>query len=72
MRREGKVHYMEFTQGIPQDRMIEQRDGFEVSPMKIIGDTEKRGTEVHFLPDDGDLREHRLPLRHPQPSGCAS
>ena len=32
--------------------MIEQRDGFEVSPMKVTGETEKRGTEVHFLPDD--------------------
>src|SRR5881394_2412668 len=27
------------------------RDGFEISPMKLIGETEKRGTEVHFLPD---------------------
>jgi len=51
IRRDGKTHYMEFKQGIPQDRLLEQRDGFEVSPMKIIGDTEKRGTEVHFLPD---------------------
>ena len=25
------------------------RDGFEVSPMKVIGETDKRGTEVHFL-----------------------
>ncbi len=51
VRRDGKVHSMEFKQGIPQDRVIEQRDGFEISPMKISGDTEKRGTEVHFLPD---------------------
>jgi len=51
VRRDGKVHYMEFKQGVPQERVIEQRDGFEISPMKITGDTEKRGTEVHFLPD---------------------
>ncbi|MBN8491753.1 MAG: DNA topoisomerase (ATP-hydrolyzing) subunit B [Burkholderiales bacterium] len=51
VRRDGKAHYMEFKQGVPQERLVEQRDGFEVSPMKIIGDTEKRGTEVHFLPD---------------------
>ena len=51
VRREGKVHFLEFKQGIPQDRLLEQRDGFEVSPMKITGETEKRGTEVHFLPD---------------------
>jgi DNA gyrase subunit B len=32
--------------------VLEQRDGFEVSPMRITGDTDKRGTEVHFLPDE--------------------
>jgi DNA gyrase subunit B len=52
VRREGKVHQLEFKRGVTQDRLIEQRDGFEVSPMRIIGETEKRGTEVHFLPDD--------------------
>jgi DNA gyrase subunit B len=51
VRRDGKIHSLEFKQGIPQNRIIEVRDGTEVSPMKIIGDTEKRGTEVHFLPD---------------------
>ena len=51
VRRDGKAHYMEFKQGVPQDRLLEQRDGFDISPMKITGDTEKRGTEVHFLPD---------------------
>jgi DNA gyrase subunit B len=51
VRRDGQVHFMEFKQGIPQERVLEQRDGFEVSPMKVIGETEKRGTEVHFLPD---------------------
>ncbi|MCM5682587.1 DNA topoisomerase (ATP-hydrolyzing) subunit B [Schlegelella sp. S2-27] len=52
VRREGKVHFIEFRKGVPQDRVLEQRDGFEISPMKVIGETEKRGTEVHFLPDD--------------------
>ncbi|HEY6087045.1 MAG TPA: DNA topoisomerase (ATP-hydrolyzing) subunit B [Burkholderiaceae bacterium] len=52
VRREGKVHQLEFRTGIPQDRLLEQRDGIEVSPMKVTGDTELRGTEVHFLPDD--------------------
>ncbi len=51
VRRDSKVHFMEFRQGVPQDRVIEQRDGFDTSPMKVIGETEKRGTEVHFLPD---------------------
>ena len=52
VRRDGKAHYIEFRKGVPQERLIEMRDGAEVSPMKITGDTEKRGTEVHFLPDD--------------------
>ncbi|WP_200226558.1 DNA topoisomerase (ATP-hydrolyzing) subunit B [Rubrivivax gelatinosus] len=52
VRREGKVHSIEFKRGATQDRVIEVRDGFETSPMKILGDTDKRGTEVHFLPDD--------------------
>ena len=51
IRRDGKVHYQEFKQGIPQDRELAVRDGFAVSPMKVTGETEKRGTEVHFLPD---------------------
>ena len=52
VRRDGKAHALEFRQGIVQDRQVEQRDGVSISPMKITGDTEKRGTEVHFLPDD--------------------
>lgn len=52
VRRDGQVHFIEFKRGVTQDREIVQRDGFDISPMKIIGDTEKRGTEVHFLPDD--------------------
>ena len=52
VRRDGKVHAIEFKRGFTQDRVIELRDGFETSPMKITGETEKRGTEVHFLPDD--------------------
>jgi DNA gyrase subunit B len=52
VRRDGKQHHIEFRKGVPQDRLLEMRDGFEVSPMRITGETEKRGTEVHFLPDD--------------------
>jgi len=52
VRREGKVHQLEFKRGVTQDRLLEMRDGFEVSPMKVTGETEMRGTEVYFLPDD--------------------
>ncbi|MBU0542838.1 MAG: DNA topoisomerase (ATP-hydrolyzing) subunit B [Gammaproteobacteria bacterium] len=51
VRREGKVHQLEFARGFVQNRIIEQVDGVDVSPMKIVGTTDKRGTEVHFLPD---------------------
>ena len=51
VRREGKVHTMEFAKGFVQNRLLEMQDGVEVSPMRTAGDTEKRGTEVHFSPD---------------------
>src|SRR6218665_1611022 len=51
VRRDGKIHQIEFKQGVPQDRLIEIVDGVETSPMRIVGETDKRGTEVHFLPD---------------------
>jgi DNA gyrase subunit B len=51
VRREGKVHTIEFAQGFVQNRLLEMVDGVEVSPMRITGETDKRGTEVHFLPD---------------------
>ena len=40
IRRNGQVHHMEF------------RAGLRVEPLKVIGATEKRGTEVHFLADE--------------------
>ncbi len=52
IRRDGKKHFMEFNRGVPVERVLEMREGFEVSPLKVLGDTEKRGTEVHFLADD--------------------
>jgi DNA gyrase subunit B len=37
VRRDGQVHFMEF------------RRGERVEPLKVMGKTERRGTEVHFL-----------------------
>ncbi len=37
IRRDGQTHFVEFRDGIPTE------------PLKAIGKTEKRGTEVHFL-----------------------
>ena len=52
IRRDGKVHYMEFARGVIQNRNLEQAQGVAISPISITGDTEKTGTEVHFLADE--------------------
>ncbi|MBS0368061.1 MAG: DNA topoisomerase (ATP-hydrolyzing) subunit B [Proteobacteria bacterium] len=50
--RDGHKHFMEFNRGHAVDRVIEVVDGVETSPLKIIGDTTKRGTKVHYLADE--------------------
>ena len=52
IRREGKKYQLDFIRGTATDRLIEVQNGVEVSPVRIIGDTERRGTEVHFMADD--------------------
>jgi DNA gyrase subunit B len=59
VRRDGLVHQLEFARGVVQNRVVEKgADGSDVSPMKVIGRTDKRGTEVHFLPDHEIFREN--------------
>jgi len=58
VRREGQVHQIEFARGFVQNRIVETKDGVEISPMKVTGTTEKRGTEVHFLPDTEIFKEN--------------
>jgi DNA gyrase subunit B len=60
VRRDGKVHTLEFSRGFVQNRITEEQKGPDgsatlVSPMNILGDTDKRGTEVHFLPDNDEI-----------------
>jgi DNA gyrase subunit B len=56
VRRDGRVHFLEFKRGEVQGRVLEtvelEATPVAVSPMRVVGETEKRGTEVHFLPDD--------------------
>lgn len=57
VRRDGRVHHMEFARGIPQNRLLEPAEApdgkmVEVSPLRMSGTTDKRGTEVHFLADE--------------------
>ena len=51
VKRDGQVHFIEFERGVPINRQMDVIDGVEVSPMQVTGVTDKRGTEVHFLPD---------------------
>ncbi|CAN5270847.1 DNA topoisomerase (ATP-hydrolyzing) subunit B [soil metagenome] len=52
IRRDHETHLLEFKQGVVQNRILVVEQGVEVSPMQITGATDKRGTEVHFLPDE--------------------
>jgi DNA gyrase subunit B len=52
IRREGKKYLLEFNRGAVVNRLVEVQNGIEVSPLRVVGDTEKRGTEVHFLADE--------------------
>ena len=62
VRRDGKVHVLEFSRGFVQNRLTTEQQGPEgpvlVSPMQVLGDTDKRGTEVHFLPDTEIFKEN--------------
>ncbi len=61
IRRDGKKYMMEFHQGKPVDRLVEIQKGVEVSPLKVVGDTDARGTEVHFHADEeifGNVEYH--------------
>ena len=61
VRRGGKKYFMEFHRGVAQNRIIEEANGESVSPMQYLGDTEKRGTEVHFMADEtifGNVEYH--------------
>ncbi|WP_313952494.1 DNA topoisomerase (ATP-hydrolyzing) subunit B [Accumulibacter sp.] len=52
IRRDGHKHLIEFNRGKVVDRLIEIQKEVEVSPTRIVGTTEKRGTELHFMADD--------------------
>ncbi len=53
--RDNKIHFLEFEQGKPINRLIETLStasgDVQISPMLIKGETDKRGTMVHFYPD---------------------
>ena len=52
IRRDGKKYQLDFNRGSVVNRLIEVQNGVEVSPLRVVGDTERRGTEVHFMADE--------------------
>lgn len=52
IRRDGKKYLLDFNRGAAVDRLIEIQNGVEVSPLRVAGTTERRGTEVHFMADE--------------------
>ncbi|AXQ27171.1 DNA topoisomerase (ATP-hydrolyzing) subunit B [Solimonas sp. K1W22B-7] len=52
IRRDGQKHFLEFHRGAAQNRLLEIQNGVEVSPLKVLGPAEGRGTEVKFLADE--------------------
>lgn len=57
VRRDGEARFLEFHRGKVVNRLVEEQPDPQtgrpvaVSPMKLLGPTSRRGTEVHFLPD---------------------
>jgi DNA gyrase subunit B len=61
VRRNGKKSFLEFHRGVAQNRIIDEVSGVSVSPMHPLGETEQRGTEVHFMADEtifGNVEYH--------------
>ncbi|MFT4191965.1 MAG: DNA topoisomerase (ATP-hydrolyzing) subunit B [Comamonas sp.] len=58
VKRDGKLHEIDFSRGFVQNRLVEVEGGVEVSPMRVIGETTGRGTSVHFLPDTEIFKEN--------------
>ncbi len=63
VRRDGEARELEFERGKVKDRLLEtQADpetgkACEVSPMRLLGPTTRRGTEVQFSPDLEEIFE---------------
>ena len=57
VRRDGEARILEFERGKVKDRQLETLVNphtgkpEQASPMRLLGKTARRGTEVHFLPD---------------------
>ena len=67
IRRDGQTHFLEFHRGVPHNAPTQIVDGVEVRPMRVLGESHRRGTEVHFLADEeifGNIEYHFDTLAH--------
>ena len=72
VRRDGKVHQIEFARGFVQNRIIRQVSGFEVSPMRVTGATESAAPRSTSCRHRDLPAEPRASTTRSWPSGCAS
>ncbi|BFG80398.1 DNA topoisomerase (ATP-hydrolyzing) subunit B [Paraburkholderia terrae] len=50
--RAGRTHALSFRQGVLLDRIVTMTgEGVAISPARVTGVADRRGTRVHFLPD---------------------
>ncbi len=64
IRREGKKYLLEFNRGHVVNRLVEVQKDVEVSPLRVVGDTEKRGTEVHFMADEDIFGQEHIEFHY--------
>jgi DNA gyrase subunit B len=72
VRREGKVHVLEFSRGFVQNRIIETVDGVEVSPMKVTATPKSAAPRCTFCPTPKSSRRTTTSTTRSWPSACAS
>ena len=63
--REGRTHELVFERGVLQDRLVLQtHEGIAVSPARVTGKADRRGTRVHFLPDAEIFHDGKFSFDH--------
>lgn len=72
IRRDGKVHVMEFSRGFVQNRIVETIDGVDVSPMKVIGDTENVAQKCTFYQTPASSNKTMIFITKYSANGCAN
>jgi DNA gyrase subunit B len=72
VRREGKVHQIDFARGFVQNRLLETVNGVEVSPMRVMGATENAAPRCTFCPTPTSSRRTPISITKSWPNACAN